>query len=137
MTTILTEVGLPDNEISMTFKAGGTIPMNMPVKLSAAGVVILGDGDDSIGWAVPNDAVEALNDEVESYLVDQLVWVKMKGEVLNVTSSAAIAVGDFTLGAAAGKYAPETVATTKTAFTEGIALDAAAGADAIIRMVRF
>lgn len=139
MTSILTEVG-SDIQVSKTFKAGASINFGLPVKLSAAGVVIVGTANDSIGWAVPLDVVEAANEFTtsgEQYNTDSLVLVKLKGEVLNVTSSAAIAVGDFVKGAAAGKYAPETTPTTKTVDTEGIALTAAGGADATIQIVRF
>jgi len=139
MTSILTEIG-DDLQVSKSFKAGAEIAFGLPVKLSAAGVVIVGTATDSIGWAVPDDAVAAANLEKgnteEAYAADELVTVKLKGEVLNVTSSAAIAVGDFVKGAAAGKYAPEATPTTKTVATEGIALTAAGGADATIQIVR-
>lgn len=134
MTTVLTAVG-SDFDVSLSFKAGAVIAFNLPVKLSAAGTVIVGTATDSIGWAVPNDAVEAVN-EAEQYNLDELVLVKLKGEVMNVLSSASIAVGDFMKGAAAGKYAPEATPTTKTVATEGIALDIAGAADVTIRMVR-
>jgi len=139
MTSILSEIG-SDTDVSATFKAGAAIAFGLPVKLSAANTVIVGTGTDSIGWAVPLDAVEASNEfstSGEQYNADSLVLVKMKGEVLNVTSSAAIAVGNFVKGAATGKYAPESTPTTKTVASEGIALTAAAGADATIRIVRF
>ena len=54
-----------------------------------------------------------------------------------IAIGAAIAVGDFVKGAAAGQYAPEATPTTKTVATEGIALTAAAGAAASIQIVRF
>jgi len=117
MTTILTEVG-SDEKVSNTFRCEATIPFNSPVKLSREGRVIVGTTTDSIGWAVPLDAVEAANEfstSGENYNSGSLVLVKLKDEVLNVTSSAAIIAGDFVKGAAAGKYGPEAGRTKATA----------------------
>lgn len=136
MTSVLTEFGR-DRELSATFKAGADIGFGLPVKLSAANTVVVGTATDSIGWAVPSDDVEAKNEQ-ESYLTarNDLVLVKLKGEVLNVTAgTGGVAVGNFVKGAASGKYVAEATPTTKTVATEGIALDAAS-ADAKFRMLR-
>lgn len=134
MTDILTQIG-QDREVSMTFKAGGVIPFGTAVSISDAGTVIVSAAGDSIGWAVPDDVVEATND-AEQYAANDLVTVKLKGELMQVTSGAAIAVGDFTKNTTAGKYIAEAVPTTKTVLTEGIAVTAAGGADALFEMVR-
>lgn len=51
-----------------------------------------------------------------------------KGDVVYSLSSAAIAIGDYVMPAANGQLAPESVVTTKTEFTCGVALSAASGA---------
>lgn len=131
---ILTATG-DDRTLLKTFKAGVDIAMGLPVKLSAAGTIVIGTADNSIGWAAFDERKEALND-AETWLTGDMVRVKLKGEIMNVTANAAIAVGAFTLGAAAGKYAPEAVVTTKTLQTEGIAITAAAADGSIFQMMR-
>ena len=51
-----------------------------------------------------------------------------KGDVVYSLSSAAIAIGDYLMPAASGQIAPESVVTTKTEFTCGVALSATSGA---------
>ena len=135
MTEILSVVG-NDTKVSKTFKAGGEIGFGEPVKLSSAGVIVKGTGDDSIGWAVPLDEVAAEN-EGNKYVSNDLVLVKMKGEVLNGRAgSGGVAVGNFIKGAADGEYVAEATPTTKTVSTEGVALTAAS-ADGTFEFVRF
>lgn len=52
------------------------------------------------------------------------VYPLVPGDVIKAVSSATIAVGDYVKPAASGQVAPETTATTKTAFTIGVALSA-------------
>jgi hypothetical protein len=53
-----------------------------------------------------------------------------KGDIVYSLSSAAIAIGDYVMPAASGQLAPESVVTTKTEFTCGVALSATSGAAA-------
>ena len=134
MTKILSQIG-QDREVSMTFKAGEIIPFGTSVYVSAAGVVSLATDNKAIGWAVPDDVTEAVN-EAEQYNADDLVIVKLKGEMLQVIAGVGgVAVGNFTKNGAAGKYVAETIVTTKTVDTEGVALTAAS-ADGYFDMVR-
>jgi len=118
MTRILSVIG-DDLQVSTTYKAGAIIPFYVPVKLNAAGTVVTGTGADSIGWAVPLDAVEAANENgspsSEQYNAGDLVCIKLKNEVLNIISGAAFAVGDFLKGSAAGKYIQDTGGAKATA----------------------
>ena len=125
MTSILSEIG-NDTFVSKTFKAGATIGFGEPVMISAAGVVIKATGTNSIGWAVPLDEI-ATENSADQYVADDLVLVKLKGEVLHGRAgSGGVAVGNFIKNAADGEYVAEATPTTKTVATEGIALSAAA-----------
>lgn len=134
MTEILTQIG-KDREISKTFSANADIAFGLPVAMSSANTVDVATASNAIGWAVPDDVVAASNSDLaEEYKSGELVNVKLKGEVLQVTAGVGgVAVGDFVKLGTGGKYIEDS---SKTLDTQGVALTAAS-ADGLFEMVRF